>query len=249
MKIGIATFQWADNYGAVMQAHALQSYLREQGNEVEIINFQPQNFNSGLRQFIAATPKATLAKWEAFYKRKVFLDFRNDYLQLTPDSFNTTADLDKIKDRFDLLITGSDQVWNPKWLSQFEGLWDLCFLRFAGNKTRRISYAASFGHADSATISQEFQARIGAYLKEFDAISVREKSGIELVNKLSGRDDAIQVADPTLLHDRSFYEKLAGPIRRRAPYLLNYMLHGQLRNAQQLEYEISKQLKIKSFKM
>lgn len=248
MKIGIATFQWADNYGAVIQSHALQAYLKEQGNEVAIINFQPQTFNSGLRQFIATTPKATLAKWEAFYKRKIFQHFRDRYLQLTPNVFHTAADLESIKDRFDLLIAGSDQVWNPKWLSQFQGLWDLYFLRFAGNKTRRISYAASFGHADTKTISVEDQIRIGSYLIEFDAISVREKSGVDIVNKLSGRDDSMKVSDPTLLHDRSFYEKLAGTSRKRTPYLFNYMLHGQLRNAHQLEYEISRPLKLKVLK-
>jgi hypothetical protein len=245
MKIGIATFQWADNFGAVMQAYALQSYLRNQGNEVEIINFQPQKINYSVRQFLAKTPGAILAKWEALYKRKVFQNFRKDNLQLTADIFRSGADLDRIKDKFDLLITGSDQVWNPKWLSQFEGLWDLCFLRFAGERTRLISYAASFGHADTTTIDQEYSQIIGTYLRKFDAISVREKSGIEIVSKLSGRGGAVRVIDPTLLHDKPFYDSHSGKKKSITPFLFSFMLHGLEKDSDPIERIVCKNLKLK----
>ena len=45
MKIGILTFHWPENYGAVLQAYALQSYLTDLGHDVEIINYRPINHN------------------------------------------------------------------------------------------------------------------------------------------------------------------------------------------------------------
>lgn len=248
MKIGIATFQWSDNYGAVLQANALQTFLKNQGHKVLIINFQPLKFNSGIRDLVARTPQAMIAKWEAAFKRKIFRDFRKKYLELTSEVFHSTDDLKQIESSFDLLISGSDQVWNPKWLIQFEGLWDLYFLRFAGKGTRCISYAASFGHADTDTMDKEWQRKISEGINAFAEISVREQSGIKIIAQLSGRNDAIQVADPTFLCDRPYYDLLAGPSRKHKPYLFSYMLHGLAKDALQLEKEISSQLRLEEFR-
>lgn len=42
MKIGILTFHCAYNYGAVLQAFALQKYLQQMGNNVHIIDYRPK---------------------------------------------------------------------------------------------------------------------------------------------------------------------------------------------------------------
>ena len=231
MKIGIATFQWSDNYGAVLQAYALQSFLREQGHAVQIIDYRVTPPVPWYRKWLAKTPRGCILKWEAAYKAHRFAQFRRKHLVLTPASFRSAGSLAAIADRFDVLITGSDQVWNPRWLSQAEGLFDLYLLSFAGPQVRRVSYAASFGHAEKATMNENDQQRLGAQLKQLDAISVREPSGISLVRELSGRTDAVQVVDPTLLLGRAHYEGLAGLRRNRAPYLFAYMLHGLQQDA------------------
>lgn len=226
MRVGIATFQWADNYGAVLQAYALQTFLQSCGHEVEIVDYRPRKESSLIRRWLSASPRGCVLKWEANWKKTVFEKFRLKHLVRTPDVFRSSSDLCGIGGRYELAITGSDQVWNPRWLAQVDGLSDLYFLSFAGPKTRRISYAASIGHSDVSTIESKWRRILGCGMSAMDAISVREQSAIDVVRQLSGRSDVICVADPTLLLDRAHYEELARFSVRKSPYLFSYMLHG-----------------------
>jgi hypothetical protein len=245
MKIGITTFQWSENYGAVLQAHALQFFLRERGHDVQIIDFRPPPSGSGLRRWLSSSPRGCVRKWEANWKNLLFERFRKKHLVRTPEVFRSASELRKIADRFDLLITGSDQVWNPKWLAQSDGLFDLYFLSFAGSKARRISYAASIGHSDLSTLTDEWQQLLAAYMKKMDAISVREQSGVELVRQLCGRTDAVCVADPTLLLNRAHYDQLAGTSVKKEPYLFSFILHGLEQDAASASRTAAEQLGLK----
>lgn len=232
MKIGITTFQWADNYGAVLQAHALQSFLQSRGYEVQIVDYRPQKSGSLARRWLSASPRGCVRKWELRYKERLFESFRINYLKRTSEVFYSADGLVRIKDRFDLLITGSDQVWNPEWLAQIAGLPELYFLSFAGSNTRLISYAASIGHSGIGTMTGEWQQILAGKLKQMDAISVREHSGVDVVRDLCGRDDAVQVVDPTLLLDRGHYDEMIGFRKLRGGTLLSYMLHGLEQDAE-----------------
>ena len=231
MNIGITTFQWANNYGAVLQAHALQSFLRERGHAVQIVDYRVKSSFTGLRRWIAKTPYRCVRKWEAAYKEYVFELFRERYMARTPSVFYSVVEMESIADKFDMLITGSDQVWNPRFLSQVDGFFDLYFLSFAAPQTRRVAYAASIGHSEKATMKEEWQEILSEKLQKMDAISVREPSGVDLVNSLCGRSDAVQVVDPTLLLERKHYEKIAGETKGWGKYLFSYMLHGMDRDA------------------
>jgi len=248
MKIGITTFQWSENYGAVLQAHALQSFLRERNHDVQIVDYRVAVPVSWLRKWLAKTPRGCFQKWEAVYKTHLFEQFRKKYLKRTAEVFRSAAELRRIADRFDLLITGSDQVWNPQWLEQVDGLCDLFFLSFAEPQTRRISYAASFGHAGTSTMKKEWVEIVGEKLKQMDAISVREPSGVSLVRDLCGRTGAVHVVDPTLLLERSHYEKIAGAADVRGKYLFSYMLHGLEQDADGVVAEIAGALNLKVVK-
>lgn len=245
MKIGIITFLWADNYGALLQAHALQSFLQTSGHEVEIVDYRPKQPGSLAHRWLSASPCGCARKWEAAWKRSLFERFRKTHLIRTPEVFHGVSELRKIADRFDLLIAGSDQVWNPTWLSQLDGLFDLYFLSFAGAKTRKISYAASIGHSDCSTLTPKWQHILADKMKAMDAISVREQSGVELVRQLCGRTDAVCVADPTLLVGRAHYERLAGGAIRRKPYQFVFMLHGLEEDAAPAWRAIAGQLNLK----
>ena len=109
--------------------------------------------------------------------------------------------------RFDAYVVGSDQVWRPTY-NLGDKLFDM-YLAFAdGQQVKRLSYAASFG-VDKWEYSDD-QTRICSELaKQFDAISVREKSGVKLCADNLGVD-AIHVLDPTMLLDPSDYNKLIG---------------------------------------
>jgi len=245
MKIGITTFQWSDNYGAVLQAHALQFFLQQRGHAVQIVDYRPQKPSSMMRRWLSASPRGCVRKWEANWKTHLFERFRKTHLIRTTESFCSASELRKIADRFDLLITGSDQVWNPQWLEQVDGLCDLYFLSFAGPQTRRIAYAASFGHAETATMKKEWREIIGEKLKKMDAISVREPSGVSLVRDLCGRTDAVHVVDPTLLMPRSHYDKLAGRASSQEGYLFYYTLHGPKCDVKNMNRRVSDALNLR----
>lgn len=244
MKIGIATFQSGDNYGAVLQAHALQSFFRARGHAVELIRYRTAPLAPLLRRWVAKTLSGCIRKCEAEYKRHIFNTFRTAYLAETPEIFCSTEELEKLKGRFDLLVAGSDQVWNPQWLDQVSWFWDFYFLSFGGTKTRRVSYAASFGHSSLSTLTPDWCKKLGQRLKGMDAISVREPSGVELIRGLCGRTDAIQVVDPTLLMDRVYYEKLIG-LGSRRQILFSYMLHGMEQEAESVSQMFADLLNLK----
>jgi len=241
VKLGILTFHWADNYGAVLQAWALQRYLTTQGVDCEIVDYRPHPSPRGLRAWVAKRPGAWLAKLEYQYKRRLFESFRRRHLRLSSRRFSSWPELRPSGQSYDTWITGSDQVWNPRWLEQREGMAEAYFLAFPDNM-RRISYAASFGHGSVETIPSEWRGRICQWLRRFDLISVRETSGVELVRQLGGRDDVHVVADPTLLHDREMYDHLATPVPTRGDYLFGYILHHQDPMIQPLVRRIANQM-------
>ncbi len=227
MNIGITTFQWSNNYGAVIQAHALQAFLEQQGHTVQIVDYRRKPSSTGLKKILAKTPQGCIKKWEALYKEYMFESFRQKYLTRTTLKFYSVDEMEAIQDYFDVLITGSDQVWNPLWLSQLDGLFNLYFLSFAGPKVKRISYAASIGHSKTSTIKKDWQKILSEKLQQMNAISVREPSSIEIVNKLCGRTDAVQVVDPTLLLTKDYYYKKIVPYpKHHQKFLFSYMLHG-----------------------
>lgn len=88
----------------------------------------------------------------------------------------------------DIYITGSDQVW-AGWLEPN-------YLTFAPPKKKKIAYAVSFGRQQ---LTAEHQSHIQNWVKQFDAISIRESSGIEICRKMGM--DAVHLLDPTLLLD------------------------------------------------
>ncbi len=241
MNIGITTFHWANNYGAVLQAHALQTALQNRGHAVELIDYRPQRPLPFLRRWLSLSSRGRQLKREANRKAGAFEAFRRQRLVRSPQSFYSLAELASIRDRYDLVITGSDQVWNPKWLEQSPGFVELYFLNFVGPQTRRISYAASLGHASTETLTPKWQQILGNRLNSLDGISVREASGVSLVQQLSGRKDAKQVCDPTLLLPAEHYRSLFNPKFSGQPYLFSFMLHGRDEDATQVAKHLAQQ--------
>lgn len=248
MKIGIMTFHWATNYGAVLQAYALQTFLSAREHDAQIVDYRVESPQLWYRKWLSKTLRDCLWKWELAYKKYLFKDFCKEYLICTPEIFHTIEDMGIISNRFDVLIAGSDQVWNPRWLSQDDGLFDSYFLSFAGDRTLRISYAASFGHSEMMTIKDEWQKIIREKLRDMHVISVRESSSIDLVYSLCGRDDVVQVIDPTLLLRHEYYEKLVGSSQKRRKILFSYMLHGLESDSETVSHHICEMLNLKLLK-
>lgn len=224
MKIGILTFHWATNYGAVLQCYALQEFLHEQGYEVEIINYKPIQYEETFYNFLRKCKFLHLSSFLVTYRQERALNlFRKKFLHLTQRVISC-RNLYKIVKHYDVIISGSDQVTNPTFLMCGEGKGIVTPTYFIGFpfKGKRVGYALSFG-----CIAYPEQARKVAiqYIKNFDAISVREKSGADIVKSM-GRDDVVVVPDPTFLMQPPFYHNLTDRslILRKKPFIYSFFI-------------------------
>lgn len=223
MKVGILTQPLTNNYGGLLQAYALQTTLERLGHEVIILNrpmpFVPDvandafipsviRFAKNCAKFLMRKPLIKvyheLLPQQHIVANRLTEVFIVTYHHKSPD-FSTTESLAAycLKQGIEAFIVGSDQCWRP--------LYSPClpnyFLDFAKDwNVKRISYAASFG-VDHWEYSEE-ETRICAPLaQKFDAVSVREETGIALCEEHLGID-AVHALDPTMLLDADDYNAL-----------------------------------------
>lgn len=224
MQIGIFTFHCAINYGAVLQAYCLQEYLKSLGHDVYIIDYRPdylikpyRNFNYQIQSHRTLLQKGkefirTLFSATIRYKRKRrFNTFIKTRLQL--------IDLKSVQNScFDILVYGSDQIWNPKITGDYDITYFGAIDQF--KYCKKISYAASIGNIDNIKNPERF----GKLLEHFDSISVREetlKKYIETNFKLK----PTTTLDPVLLSDRVTLTRIADAHNLpHKPYLLVFQL-------------------------
>lgn len=207
MKIGILTFHWATNYGAVLQCYALQSYLKSEGHAVEVINYKPHQYDDTLWSFIRCRKFLNIKEYLNNKRKEAAIEeFRAKRLKRSERVY-TCAEIGKIAGRYDAIISGSDQVMNPGFLSSGDGKGVITPSYFLGFpfKGKRIGYALSFGCVEYPENARRIASE---YIKNFDVITVRENTGIDIVKSM-GRDDATAAPDPTLLMPSEFYHELA----------------------------------------
>ena len=224
MKIGILTFHWATNYGAVLQCYALQEYLKSLGHEVKIINYKPHLFDDNVFTFLRFRKFLHIGDYLNNCKKEAALnDFRSSHLHQT-ERIYACKDMAYIAKRYDAIVSGSDQVVNPSFLLNGEGKGIVSPTYFLGFPFdgKRIGYALSFG---CVTYPEDARKIASNYLKDFDIIGVRENTGIEIAKSM-GRDDAIVVPDPTVLQIPDFYHDIADKctIQESRPYIYSYFI-------------------------
>lgn len=252
MNVGILTFHFSDNYGAALQAYALRRWLTEQGHHARFIDYRPAHIEHGGRLSLPTSPARLKANLKIVYlaassfvnqhfghqgQKEKFDRFREHFLAIPGNAAPTDngASLAAAQS-FDLIVAGSDQIWSP---SQHFGFDPNYFLDFAqAFPARKISYAASFGRDQ---VSPSEAAQLPHLLRHFDAISVREASGVPLVERATGQTPA-NVPDPTLLHDN--YAELTdrAPAAEAYPYVFCYGLRSP-DNIRQTADLVSKRLK------
>lgn len=207
MKIGILTFHWATNYGAILQALAMQEYLKKLGHDVSIINYKPLGRDYSLKYMFIhprtfLNPKAFVFKW---LKERKLSFFRKDKLQITKTRYYNSDDLYSIKTDFNAIISGSDQVLRPDYTIGGDGK-DLptpaYFLQFAPPSVKRIAYAVSYG-------CESYPDKEGNYAKRwinaFDFLGVREKTGVNVSKQLGYDKGIFVVPDPTILFGNQLF--------------------------------------------
>lgn len=235
MKIGILTFHWATNYGAILQAYALQKYLVHLNHEVYIINYHPYNYDISWKDLLVHPGNLLhLKKFiNNLHKEHKLSKFRNQYLNMT-DRYARQNDITKILNDFDILISGSDQVLNPYYTLYGEGYpTSVYYLDFPDTRPLKLGYALSFGCSSYPEAAAVYASR---FIRNFDRISVREDTGSDIIKHLGYSGSSISVPDPTILLGKRIFDDIA--IRRAnvdrqytCVYMLRRRLHYNISNA------------------
>lgn len=236
MKVGIITISSAHNYGCMLQAWSLQEYVKKLGCEVDIINlrldcidslYKPLNLYKGLKE-AKRFHKLRALLWLNLKKKGIHANRKyKNFEAFITNQLNTTTCYRsyqelvnaKVGDVYDLLITGSDQVWNGAITG---GLNRAFFLDFTKKPIRKVSFASSVGKTELKDFEKEF---FSYYLKNFDAIAVREDSARELLSPLTDRTIDV-VVDPTLLLEVSDFDKIKKKPKHKKGYIFVHVINA-----------------------
>lgn len=231
MKIGILTFHYAHNYGAVFQSYALQEYLKSLGHSVYFIDYRIPTVNTytkkdNHRDWISKNPKACLSRlWQFYRYRDIrhrrwngFNNFVTKYLNIIPYS----TDFDK---NLDCVILGSDQIWSS---AHSGGKIDPVYFGKDIN-IPVISYAAS---GVTKILSESHKADLQKLLANLKAISVREENLRNHLQPYSQKEIHV-VLDPTLICNKKDFEKIIPKSDAKRPYIVVYEIK---RNSKTLEF-------------
>ena len=219
-KIGIVTFQESGNYGALLQAYALKNAIGELGYSADIINYhskekEGQYASFSLHRSALVNLNTLLSAGIAKKVNKCNDKFREEMLALDPKPLSR-EDMKDLNGSYDKFVCGSDQIWNPKSVKH-DGTY---FLDFVANPNQRVAYAPSVG---VFTLDDKDVDFFRSGVEGIPHLSVREKSGAELIKRLTGKD-ALVVLDPSLLLKREQWESLAGENKRKRGYILLFMV-------------------------
>lgn len=207
-SVGVITMHRVINYGSFLQAYATQQAIEKLNCTCEIIDYVFPNewhYQNGLHDH--RNIKSIITEYT--YKLGLIRSHRKryniekaiaKYLNLSI-KFDTPEAIHKAPPKYDVYVTGSDQTWNPK---HTKG--DTTFLlSFVPDNGRKISFSASIAAKD---MSQEYSGIFEKYLKKYDALSVRDSNGAEVVHSIINKS-ALVTLDPTLILNREEWSEFA----------------------------------------
>lgn len=221
--VGILTMHKVVNYGSALQAWATQEVVRKLGYKAYLIDYvYPNDYHKSFKKkdYLQEVKRFCLHLYLGFplrKKRKAFEDFWKEHYCLSK-CFHSRNEIESSPPIYDLYIAGSDQIWNPNGIHE-DGTF---FLDFAARGKKKISYASSFAQSKLNGTFEELATKL---LKDFSAISVREKNGAHIIKNLLGKQADICL-DPTLLLPPQDYAMLANEsrVKIKQPYMLVYIL-------------------------
>lgn len=213
-KIGVLTFHRADSYGAHLQAYATVAFLNQSGYEAELVDYTNQyeqrfrrifySKNGKMTGFLTSFIKDYVFK-KRYYKNKAFGNIEQ-YCPVSKKKYETKKALDKAF--YDVLVVGSDQVWNREITN---GLDDV-FLLIHGQASKRISISSSMG---SVILNDEEKKMFQEAFKKFTAISAREEFAKNQLQETTGRPIKV-LMDPTFLIDKKKW--IQSLVQKSIPY-------------------------------
>lgn len=210
MKVGLFSYHFSDNYGALMQAYSLRKWFLNRGLTADFINYHPRYVEEGgsldrpWKPSLWRKNATILYMKQAHLRRQLFGNrlqraqfevFRREILGVTGQRLCKVEDLAPEMAQYDMLVCGSDQIWNP---SIQRGLDPVYFLDIPGtDHTYKVAFAPSFGRSE---IEPHFHVKLQRLVSRLNGISVREVTGLDILEQAGiERDHGVVVPDPTVL--------------------------------------------------
>ena len=249
--IGVCIKYFHENYGGMLQAYATVRLLEERGLDYELIQYEkslslkekirfiPRLFNGILinDKYEAFKKKQGLKKHPEFahneaIRKEAFKVFKEEHFTKLSPVFVGYENLKKGAERYEAVVTGSDQLWSPAGLPT-----NYYNLMFVPDGIRKISYASSFGVKQ---IPWYQTARTRKFLNRIDYISMRENRGSEIVKELTGKK-VPTILDPVFMFDQAGWEKLI-PVKKEIneTYIFAYFLGNNPKHRKAVK-ELSKE--------
>ncbi len=227
MKIGIFTQPLKSNYGGILQNYAMQVVLKRLGHEpwtVDYLRFTWWDWfvvvtKVTILKCLGRKCKYPLTPTKVRRLENPLRRFALKYIQLTQPRVKYPSKSILQSYGFNALLVGSDQTWRPMYNGK---IYDMYLQLAEGMDAKRVAYAASFG-TDQWEYTPEQEAECARLANQFDAISVREASGVELCKEHLDVE-ATHVLDPTLLLTANDYNELCKDIEPREPFVFAYIL-------------------------
>ena len=201
--IGYIGWWYGKNWGSMMTCYAMNRVLTGMGKSVLMLPFPSMGKAHGGHQ--------------GEFVRTVAEKFYNEGTNCSIHDYHV------FNDRCETFLVGSDQLWN--WWSNRDVGSYYYFCDFADDKHKKIAYSTSFGH-ESGYYPEDMKLRVAYLLSRFDAISVREKSGIDILKRGFGAD-AVQTMDPVFLCSTEQYQEMIdlSELQLNDKYILGYFLN------------------------
>lgn len=226
-SVGIITYHAADNYGSVLQVYALSHYLSEEFYaNCDIINYSSETQQKMYSIYFEENSiKAILKNIYIFWVLKAkriakihdFSEFRKKYLKMYPSE--TTSDIEKLElKRYDLIVCGSDQIWNVR-----IGDYSPFYILKGIEGPQKVSYAASMGGVD-LNLTKAESHELYENLKSFSDISVRENIAKKMLSECR-LDNVRTDIDPTFLLTEDQWKRIMSPRIIEGEYIFFYSVH------------------------
>lgn len=244
MKIAIITFHYAHNYGAMLQAYALKTYIESLGGEVCIINYVPEymkiKYYHMKKEDIFRNLSKTIIKLYIKRRKNIrrFDEFEKYYLKVDKRNIINEERLTRESSKYDYIIFGSDQIWNTNLT-----MGDKNYFCGFTNPSKAIAYAASCGDAIN---TKKFDEMVSNFVCHYKAISVRENNAWDILKNIY-RLNVEQVLDPVFLIEPSEWIKLSesAACTAKGEYVFYYALEDNANLKEECkEYAFQNNLRI-----
>ncbi len=226
MKIGVLTYHFSINWGAVLQCYALREALETLGHDAYVINFVSEEQADNVALYRKNNSLQSILKnvlllpfhGQRRMRNKLFESFVQEKMNVTKHVANYDEFIRLQEEgKFDAIFVGSDQVWNPR-IKDFN---DIFFLKGIKN-TKKIGYAVSLGEAGYTDLLPYMDS-----IQNFDVVSVREESAASIIRKLYN-GNVLMAMDPTFLLSHSHWMELSSNNKKSdKPYSIAFFLNKE----------------------